>query len=98
MATFRSATKGFCQGRRIGEPARGAFTQSGSKGSDAPGTMRLFHRGAPKAGVSDVRHADLQQFPRLSRLEETRLLLSMDRGPASCAVHAETQDACTSLG
>src|SRR5438094_1661655 len=96
--SVRSAKKRFCQSRRIGEPARESFTQSGSKRSDARGTMRLFHGGPAKAGVSDVRHANFQQFSRLSWLEETRLLLSMERGPASCAGHAKTQDARTSLG
>ena len=33
--------------------------ESGSKRSEAPGGMRLRHGGAAKAGVSDVRHADL---------------------------------------
>src|SRR2546421_567765 len=60
--------------------------------------MRLFHGSAAKTGVSDVWHADFQQFPRVSWLEETRLLLSMERGPASCAGHAKTQDACQKNG
>ena len=56
---FEVPPKDVCRGRRIGEPARGAFTQSGSKGSEAPGRMRLCHGGPTKAGVSDVWHADL---------------------------------------
>src|SRR6185436_7154190 len=40
---------------------------------------------ATVARVQHVWHPDLQQFPCLSWLEETRLLLSLDRGSASCA-------------
>src|SRR5215475_724531 len=97
-AAFPSAGKGVCQSRRIGERACGAFTQSGSKRSEAPGGLRLCHGGATKAGVQHVWHPNLQQFPRVSRLEETRLLLPMDGRPAPCSGHSETEDARTSLG
>ena len=90
---FEVPPKEVAKAEELANQLASSFAQSGSKRSDARGTMRLFHGGPAKAGVSDVWHANFQQFPRLSRLEETRLLLSMDRGPASCAGHAETQDA-----
>ena len=66
--------------------------QSRSKRSKTAVRMRLCHGGAIKAGVSAVWDADFQQFPCVSWLEETRLLLSMDGGPAPCVGQAKTQD------
>src|SRR6266496_3621414 len=88
----RSAEERFRQCASARQADCVTFAQCGSERSGPPGKLRLRHCQPTPAPVSHVWHADLQQFPRVSRPQETRLLLPMDGGPARCPGCAETQN------